>query len=268
MDKVTLAAVALVAAVVLLGAVQVATGCAGMQVEANEPGAPANEPTCVDRVDAFPFVLLGFMALAGLGLALGRAALAWSGVVLAVAGCIITGLSWGGMLFYHSIAVLLGTTAWHLWSPRRRARLPAATVAAILSLPLGAFGAFALATGIPVLFDPCHEWDDADHSIHMSPDDPCRARSSSGMGRGEYLLHLASQQGLAIAAFVLAALGAWRTQASLLLAAGIAWVGVAIAWLFGFGLPFIPLAIAAAVACLVGARRLHGPPFPDAPSPP
>lgn len=270
MDKAALAALALVGLAVCLGTYQILSGCASSTVEATEEGQNGRE-TCERQVVVTPFVLLAFMALAGLGVALGRAAVAWSGAVLAVGGCAVFGLSWGGLLFYNSLGVVLAVTVWHLWGASARPRMAASTLAVVLSLPLGLFGAFALATGIPVLFEPCREWDDTDHTVQAGADG-CRSRTSGGdISRGEYAFQLVSQQALSIAAFGMAVAGAWRRSGAVLLAAGIAWCLVAVAWTLGFGLPFIPLAILAAVACLAAAWRSRGarpPKAAAAPSPP
>lgn len=277
MDKPTLIALCVVAAAVVVGTVQVAlvAPCAGMRVEANDPGEPANESSCVALDNPAPFVLLGFMALAGAGIALGRAVLAWSGALLTIGGCVVMGFSWGGFLFFHGVAVLAATTAWHLWGDKARPRMGPATFAAVVSLPLGLFGVFTLATATPVLFDPCHEWDDEDGTLSMSPDDPCRSKSSFGdVSREEYVLQLVGQHVVAVVALALAVVAAWRRSAAWALAAGVAWATVVVAWMFGFGLPFIPFALLAAVACLVAAWRLRARPAPPAslpaspPSPP
>jgi hypothetical protein len=104
----------------------------------------------------------------------------------------------------------------------------------------------------------------------MPADGKCRSVTSSPMSRGDYAFQLATQHGLAIVAGILALVGAWRGRGLLLAAAGFAWLVVALSWMLGFGLPFIPFALMAGLACLAAAWRLRAPPAPGphAPSAP
>lgn len=263
MDRLRVALTVLVLAIVGLGAYQVATACAWSSVEATDEGM--GEETCETRFAVPPFLLLGFMLLAGVGIAFGRLVVAWSGAVLALAGCVILGLSWGGLLFFHALGIVGAVTLWHLWGPRRHARLGRGVLAVVLSLPLGLFGLYTLVTATPVLWDPCHEWGSDDGSLEPGADG-CAVRSSSGdIGRLDYALLLASTQGGAVAAVVLAGLGAWRSRMWMLATAGACWAIVAVAWMFTFGLPFIPFALLAAVACGSAAWGLRGGSAPHQP---
>lgn len=273
MDKVSLAAVLLIGAVVGLGVWQMSQSCAWSSTTKESPeGSPegTGETRCEQKYAVTPFVFLGIMVLAAVGIALTRAPLAWGAAVSALAACTIFGLSWGGALFFHAVATVGIVALWHVSSPVTKAsRVKPSIVAAVLSIPLAAFGLFAVATSGPALLDPCHEWGDGGShgQVSMPADGECRSVTSSPLSRGDYAFQLATQHGLAVVAGVLAVLGAWRGRALLLAAAGLAWLVVAAAWMLGFGLPFIPFALLAGLSCLAAAWRLRVPPAPGPPAP-
>src|SRR5687768_16611650 len=124
MDKGSLASVAFAAGLVVLGVALLTAVCFG----------------CCSAVEmAPPATLLGFMALGVAGMALGRPAVAWSGVILAVSASFIMGLSWGGLLLLPSLGLLAAALVWRFAgrSTRPRRRMAPAAIAPVLSLPLG-----------------------------------------------------------------------------------------------------------------------------------
>ena len=87
-------------------------------VPASDPGTDGDE-TCVGQVSGPAMLLVGLMALAGVGLAIARPAVAWTCALVALAVALLFGLSVGGVLLPHVGAVLLATATWHLLRLRR-----------------------------------------------------------------------------------------------------------------------------------------------------
>jgi hypothetical protein len=273
----TVAGLVFVVAAVSFGAWTTLASCSMVGVEAVEEGEPVAEERCVERYDAAPFVLLSFMLAAGAGILLARPAIAWGGAFLALAGCLILGLSWGGVLLFHALAVALGVLLWYV-DARRQGKvgrpLAATTWAVILSLPIGILAAVNLYDGVQALSDPCVQWGPS-NSISMSPDDPCQAKTSYGVTKAEYTRELVLQHAAAFLAVGLAVVGAWRRLPWLLLAAAFLWLVVTGVLLMGFGYPLVPLTLAAGIACAYAGwpteKRGEGAPGkpgePEAPAP-
>lgn len=268
MDRVTLAVLLVIGAAIAHGVYLSTSSCSMMSVESTDEGQRPAEETCVQEFSPAPFVLMAFMLLAGIGVWMRQPVMAWAGAIPALAGCIVMGLSWGGVLIFHSVAVLAAVGVWHRWGRRpATSQVSRRAFATIFSIPLGLLALINLGYGLPALFDPCVQWDH-NNTMTIGPDDPCRSKTSYGQTRSEYVTEMVTWEIIPLTAATVAGIGAWRGKRELLFTAAVLWCVQAMVYVMGFGYPLVPIAVAAAVACFLAARQSTQVSQPPPPPPP
>jgi hypothetical protein len=116
----------------------------------------------------------------------------------------------------------------------------------------------------PLLWDPCHTWDDHSTTKTTSPDDPCSSSSATAQTRAAFLLDSALGEGVLLVGGAFAVWAGLRRRPGVLAAVGVAMLSPTVILFRGMSLLFIVaflLGVGLVLAALLmrPGRRLEAP---------